>query len=383
MRKFLASVGNAKLLGKVNGVYTHIADIRTLTESTLSFSNTMEEVRAGQGAQLYGRFAHDSGMTCTLTDAMFDINYVALQVGAALKGSDADTTAIYKEPEAKTVSGGKITLSKYPQEIGSACGLDHCFVWVREKGCKADQDWKAIPVAKVSASDANYPKEITIPAAYGIADNTELCVEYFATTPGSNNRAIQVKSNFIPAELILILTTKLFAGDANAPETGKPVGEITVKIPRFSLDGTFDLSMAMSSAATMSLQGTALAVDDGTCDGSGVYAEIVEIIDDTEGGFVKNIKDVIADADQLEVNKVPVVYVMYKNGNISKIDAEYFTVASSTDGLSSSDIIKEGINYITVSNNGNYYTLNGTTILPDGSYEPVAGTDYIVSKVSL
>ena len=41
MRKFLASVGNAKLLGKVKGEFTSIADVRTLTESTLSFSTTM------------------------------------------------------------------------------------------------------------------------------------------------------------------------------------------------------------------------------------------------------------------------------------------------------------------------------------------------------
>ena len=44
MRQFLASVGNAKLLGKVDGVFRPIADVRTLTESTLSFSNTQEEI---------------------------------------------------------------------------------------------------------------------------------------------------------------------------------------------------------------------------------------------------------------------------------------------------------------------------------------------------
>lgn len=307
MRKFLASVGNAKLLGKVNGELQHIADVRTLTESTLSFSNTQEEIRAGEGAQLMGRFSHDSGMTVTLTDAMFDLNYIALQTGAAIEGNQS---AFYSEEF--TIASGETsqTLGKIAQPIGNACGLDKVFCWIREKGCGADVAWKGIAVSSDNAIDVS---------EYA---GKSICVEYFINKPEA--RGISVNANFIPAELILILTTKLFAGDASAPETGKPVGSITVKVPRFSLDGTFDLSMAMSAAATMNLAGTALAVDDGSCDGAGIYAEIVEV--ETNSDASTGLKEIIVDEDSLVAGKEPVVYGLYNDGHISVIDAGDYTV---------------------------------------------------------
>ena len=315
MRKFLASVGNAKLLGKQNGTVYHIADIRTLTESTLSFSNTQEEVRAGQGAQLYGRFSHDSGMTVTLTDAMFDLNYVALQIGDDIN-KRGGTGLVPGELSSGDISsydtrdneryGGKAKVPAGVQDIGISCGLNHKVIWYREKGCGANTEWKS---ATLSEGDT------TFEVAEDVKTTDGLCLQYFADKPEA--RSTTVYSNFIPAELILIITTQLFAGDASAPETGKPVGEITVKIPRFSLDGNFDLSMAMSSAASISLAGTALAVDDGTCNGKGVYAEIVEILTGT--GASSGLKEILIDEDCLEVGKKPVVYGMYVGGGISLI----------------------------------------------------------------
>ena len=126
-----------------------------------------------------------------------------------------------------------------------------------------------------------------------------------------------INANFVPAELVLILTTKLFAGDANAPETGKPVGEITIKIPRFQLDGAFDLSMAMSAPATMSLNGTALAVSDGGCDDNGIYAEIVEVIESAKWydgltGIATEYGDYAA-ASELAAETQIQVFGVYKN----------------------------------------------------------------------
>lgn len=318
MRKFLASVGNAKLLGKVNGELRHIADVRTLTESTLSFSNTQEEIRAGEGAQLMGRFSHDSGMAVTLTDAMFDLNYIALQVGADI--NEGGHTGL--ESEALTADAqGKIIIKKMPQPLGKSCGLNHVFVWYRKQGCNADSIWNytVLKGSKIS-------KEITLGSEYA---NEKVCVEYFANKPEA--RGLSINANFIPAELILILTTKLFAGDANAPETGKPVGSITVKVPRFSLDGTFDLSMAMSAAATMSLAGTALAVENGSCDNNGIYAEIIEV--ETNSTAATGLKDIIVDEDCLEDGKEPAVYGLYVDGHISPLDADDYKVTPAlTDG---------------------------------------------------
>ena len=80
---------------------------------------------------------------------------------------------------------------------------------------------------------------------------------------------------------------------------------MTVRIPRFQLNGTLDLSMEMASAATISLEGTALAYDD-SCDGA-KYAEIVEFVNTSVyAGYTA----LAADADALAVGDVPVVYAV-------------------------------------------------------------------------
>ena len=129
------------------------------------------------------------------------------------------------------------------------------------------------------------------------------CVHYYADK--AEARKLVVSSEFIPAEFEVLLTTRLFAGDASAPETGKPVGSVTVRIPRFQLNGTLDLSMEMASAATISLEGTALAYDD-SCDGA-KYAEIVEFVSTS---IYAGYTALAADADALAVGDVPVVYAV-------------------------------------------------------------------------
>ena len=64
MKKFLAGVARAILLrgNEIIGV------AQTLTDSTMDFSITAEEIRAGAGNALYGKYFHDSNLNVTLTD---------------------------------------------------------------------------------------------------------------------------------------------------------------------------------------------------------------------------------------------------------------------------------------------------------------------------
>ena len=64
MKKFLAGVGKA-LLFRGNELF---AVAQTLTESTFSFDITSEEIRAGAGNALWGKYFHDSNLAVTLTD---------------------------------------------------------------------------------------------------------------------------------------------------------------------------------------------------------------------------------------------------------------------------------------------------------------------------
>lgn len=293
---FLASVGNADAFRMVNGTLTHVLSARTLTESTISVSSTMEDVRAGQGAKLYGRFNHDTGMTVSLTDAMFKLEYIALQVGSEIKENGA---ACMHTEKVTAATGGVLTPTKTPVVMGKSCGLNHIAMWARPVGCDASEDYIFIE----KGSNGNFSDS-------AIEANKEYMITYFVNESGA--RELLVNANFVPAEMILFLTAKLFAGDASAPETGKPVGEITVKIPRFQLDGTFDLSMAMSSAATMSLNGTALAAD--TANDESVYAEIVEFIEGRK--WYNNLVDIVYSDEDNEL------YAIFKNGSTAVIEGD-------------------------------------------------------------
>ena len=312
---FLASVGNAEAYAARNGEFAHVLSARTLTESTLGFTSSMEEVRAGQGAKLYGRFNHSAGMTVSLTDAMFDMNYIALQTGSQIQ---TGASAIYAKDSYTAVTGATktIALTKEPVAIGTACGLDKKVVWFRASGCNPTQEDISVVI---DGTDNKYEGgNLTVGAtdAAKFVDGVTYCISYFAM----DNLAdlIKISANFIPAEMILVLTAKLFEGDANAPETGKPAGEITIKVPRFQLDGQFDLSMAMTSAATIALNGTALAVDAGGCEDDGIYAEIVQVLEGSTYSS-KGIRMIAIDPESAVAGQTPVVYGLYGNGSTGLI----------------------------------------------------------------
>lgn len=312
---FLASVGNAEAYSTRNGEFSHVLSARTLTESTLGFTSTMEEVRAGQGAKLYGRFNHSAGMTVSLTDAMFDMNYIALQTGSQIQ---TGASAIYTNDSYVAVAGVSktVALTKEPVAIGEACGLDKKVVWFRASGCNPTQEDISIVVDGVTNTYAGGTLTITGTDAAKFVDGVTYCISYFAM----DNLAdlIKISANFIPAEMVLVLTAKLFEGDANAPETGKPAGEITIKVPRFQLDGQFDLSMAMTSAATISLNGTALAVDAGGCEDNGIYAEIVQVLTGSTYAS-KGLRMIALDPESAVNEGTPVVYGLYNNGSTGLI----------------------------------------------------------------
>lgn len=322
-KKFLASTGVGYLYARTNNELKMVARVNTLTESTLSITSTQEEVRAGQGAKLYGRFNHDAGMTVTLTDAMFDLNYIAWQVGGELMG---DPSIIFHD-EGASFADGTITLTDTPAPMGEACGFENVIVWYRAAGCAADDEFYSHIMTASEISKKSFPAEGGFDGSNGV------CVYYFKQNTGATG--VKIFANFVPAEMVLVLTTKLFAGDAKNPETGKALGELTIKIPRFSLDGAFDLSMAMSSAATMSLNGTALATESADCDGEGVYAEIVEYIKGSS--FEDKVLGLVIDDDTLTTEEIPVgyqivTYAVYKNGLPSVVDPSKLSYAAGSTG---------------------------------------------------
>lgn len=301
-KKYLASVANVELFAKENGKLVHWASAKTLTDSAFGFTLSMEEVRAGQGGKLYGRFAHTSGMTFTMTDAMFDMKYIR-----ALLGAESAGTAHVIVTEQAT-GGAKYTLKQTAVSLGSLCGLEDVLAWGHKADCKGEGDDEEFEVTE------NQIDLTGKPGTY--------CISYFVADPSAE--LMKIKAKFIPMEMVAYATVQEFAGDASAPLTGKPVGELIVKIPRFQLDGQFDLTLNMTSAASVALNGTALAVSSGDCEGEDYYAEIIE--KETDSDFRTSLKDIVYDAETKGV------FGIYNSGRIASIPNELIAAQKDATG---------------------------------------------------
>lgn len=325
---FLASVGVANAFRRIGGKPVHFFTAKTLTDSSINLSVSAEEVRGGEGGKLLGQFFHTSTFGLSMTDAMFKLEYIAAQVGSEIinggygmvDDNDRVATVTGDQPSSGVAyaPGDKIKLTEKP--IALLAGTDP-IVWYNVAG---STDYATV--------EPDADGIVTIPGATVIQGaNTEpvkYCLHYFADKAAA--RKVIVNSNFVPEELTIFLTTRLYAGDASAPETGKPVGTVTIKIPRFQLNGTADIALAMASAATVQLQGNALSYDDG-CEG-GKYAEIVEVLQISEfDGYTQ----VVVAADSTDVGEVPQVYLVGERKTPKLLNnAELkFTVPGEDDAL--------------------------------------------------
>ena len=246
---FLAGVGRA-LLFKGNDL---IGVAKTLTESTFDFSITAEDVRGGQGNGLLGRYFHDSNMQVTLVDAMFDLQYMALSLGVPLESGGLSV----KEEELTAGVDGSVTASETPVAFtGSMIG------WYKKP---ADSEWS---IGTFTGSKM---------AISGASQNDVYCVKYFYIN--ENARSITIKSQYVPSELHVVIMNDLYAGDVGTQSDATRYGRLITDIPRLQMDGNQTLNLAASSAATINLTGSALAVLSGdTCEEDPYYGTMTEEI---------------------------------------------------------------------------------------------------------
>lgn len=256
----------------------------TLTESSLNIGISAEDVRGGEGAGLLGRYFHTSTFELTLTDALFNLDYIAKSVGAEVQaGADVMANEELTAGDDKT-----ITLSKTAKPLG--CG--DIYAWFK---APADEKWTA---ALVNAN------KITVPAA------GKYCVKYFYTNAAASK--IRIASDYVPATLRLVLKENLYAaGESNNSQT--KVGYVLINIPRFQLDGSQELSMSMTGASTTSLKGMALISDgcDAGCEGAGYYADMIQVLDGAN--WYDGIVALAVDGGKVKVGDTAKVYAIYTN----------------------------------------------------------------------
>lgn len=300
---FIAGVGNATLFDGERLV----ASANTLIDSGITIGLSFEDVRAGQGNKLYGRYAHTSTFDLKLTDAMFNLEYLAMNTG-----SDISLGGDVMVDEELTSTAKKIKLSQTAVAISGS---------------------KVYAYAKKSGTDNVYDK-------YAVAqDNTievpvdgTYCIRYMYTNDLASK--MTVKANFIPKTLTLILEANLYSGGSCDIETSTLAGKVTIKVPRFMLNGSQELSLTAAGVANTSVEGTALASGCAGCSGDGVYAEIIQVMANrtVENGFTGIVvEDAVREAskgDKLELN----VYACPVDAAPIKLNNDQFTVAATGTG---------------------------------------------------
>ena len=271
---------------------------------------------------LLSRYLHDSAMALTLTDALFDFSYMALNVGGTIQtGADVLTLE-----QVTTTEANKITVKDTPQKFGNFGVIG----WYALSG---SDDWTTITFDQntKTANVADLPKGTTV------------CVKYTKTDASAEQ--FTVSSAFIPAQVYGVLTLPLFKSgtDTKQYSNSSKVGEVQIEIPNFMFDGNMELALTSAGTTTTPLSGNALATFTGLegCDSNdGYYAKLKQVTyNKDEFADVKAI--VVADANlELKATETQTlqVYAIYSGIKAPKlIDNSKLTFTSSNDTYASVD----------------------------------------------
>lgn len=284
---------------------------KTLNDTSISLSNTAEEIRGGPGNLLWGKYFHDSAMEISITDVMFNLQYIAASLGVNVEQGGL---SMYESPKAGEIvaAGGVINLSN------TAVAFDGSVIaWYKKP---SDANWS---VTTVSGGG----KIITIPGAQ-VGD--AYCVKYFYQNP--NAKSVTIKAQYVPKVLHLVLINDLYSGDASkVAASSSKYGRLITDIPQFQLSGGQDLSWSATTAATVSINGSALAYDDGaSCEEDPIYGTMTQEIfgaawqDDVVALAIEN-----ADIDLSNGEDATLIVRVVYGGNIAsqRKDNSNFTFA--------------------------------------------------------
>lgn len=287
-----------------------IASARTLLDSSITIGVTLEDIRGGQGNALWGKFAHTSTFDLKITDAMFNLEYLAMNVGSDLSiGGDV----FYYDKDVKCADGS-LTLT-HPAVAINSNGDGKAYAYVRSS--------KAHGAKMKKYEVSGEGKTVT---SHDFHDGETYCVRYMYTNTSASK--LTVSSNFIPATVSVILTANLYSGDACNPSTSTAVGSLTIKVPRFQLNGSQELSMSASGVSQTSFEGSALASGCSGCDDKGTYAEIIQVIDGAN--WYDEASSIVFEDSYVEYAHTgdfgkgftPVLYACYDNAVPKRLSAQ-------------------------------------------------------------
>lgn len=343
----LAGVGTIEAFTQSSTQPTKIFTSKTLQESGISISVTAEDIRGGLSNPLLGRYFHDSILEANITDALFNLQYLALNVGGevVIGGSSLVTETV-------TAGSGTLTVQGTPVAFGAAGTVG----WYTPAG---QEDWAPLTFeGKVATAS--------------VTSGTDYCVRYNANDAGIQE--FVVPSAIIPSEVHLVMTYPLFAGGTSpeAISTSSQVGELIVDIPRFQFAGNVELSLTSSGAATSNLSGSALAsYTTANCNDMGTYGTVKQKI--YGGNWYDDLTTIAVDGGNFSIangatKKLKVIGI-FKNGTgvLDNSKLTFTSSASSTASVTNAGVVTGAATgsaniTITVTDKTSVATMVGVTV---------------------
>ena len=264
--------------------------------------------------KLIGRLYHDSAMGVTLQDALFDMNYIALNCGSAVVGGLGSGL---KEEQITAVGAGQLVATGVPQDFMNLGRIG----WISTPN---DAEW-----AKFEFDDgAATASGVTLADGTLIEADGVYCIKYFTETACEQ---VTIPGDYVPGEISLLLRGDLYrASKSDSNASSAVVGHIEILVPRFQLDGNFELTLNNGGAANVPLSGQALLTYDGaaSCESSGYYAVVKKIMIDAD--WTSNLITIACDSAEPvaiasgESKKVS-IYGIFSNGTSKLLDSSLLT----------------------------------------------------------
>lgn len=352
-KAFLANVMDAYVYSQDQLLFTS----KALTDSSISIGVTAEEIRGGKGNKLIGRFFHDSTFGLELQDALFNLEYIAHNVGSQIVSGEGSSL---KEEQVVATGAGALTVSGTPVDFLNQGTIG----WVAAPG---SDEWETFTFSGSSATD------VTLSDGSALISGDTYCVKYMNETACDE---IIIPADFVPDEVTVILKGDLYkASKGNDVSTSSVIGHIEVEVPRFQLNGTMDIALNSSGASQIPFAGQALVTTDGAeaCESGGYYARIKRF-DEGASWYDNLIALALEGSDSISVEasatKVLRVYGVYSNGSSKLVSPSKLSYTASAAGVGS---VSNG-----VFTAGSSATTGTLTIVVAGSPNPKPSVQLVV-----
>ena len=211
MSYLVAGVGSIQLVDPSTNAL--ILTSKTLTDEGINFGSTSEEARGGMGNALLGKYYHDTSFGLTLTDQLFDLQYLALNCGGSIQA----TSDVLTNEQVTVTVADTLTVSKTPKAFNNA------YVGWAKKPSEDDSQYRLITFSGNDGTLAG----ATVGEVY--------CVKYFYGDTSA--RKFVVNTAYVPATVHAVATFPLFKAGTTTEQfsSSSQVGEIQVDIPNFQL----------------------------------------------------------------------------------------------------------------------------------------------------